>query len=152
MFAVLLTETFLLAQPHPQPHTCKCICAESCYSLRSSGGALKRPSCHEAEKGLSVLFGQTSSLLLEASLGPASKATCVSAYDFAIHCRCPLGHYHLFTGNFQDQIAWLLPQSVFSLDFGFSVSLLQSTVSFYFKYHFIASLLYKKKKRCVVLL
>lgn len=117
MFTITIRSLFLLPQPLLYPYTAKHICIELCCSPRGPPAGLRGgQAVTRQDKGFALLFGQASSVLCWASQGPASKATCVFAYDLTIHCRCLLGRCHLFPGNFQVQIAWLLPWSVFSLD------------------------------------
>lgn len=97
------------------------------------------------DKGFALLFGWASSVLCWASPGPASKATCVFAYDLTIHCRCLLGHCHLFPGNFQAQIAWLLPWSVFPLDL--PPLCLLASISFSFILNYMYCFPHFKKKK-----
>ena len=99
------------------------------------------------DRSFALLFGQATSVLCRASPGPASKATCVFAYDLTIHCRCLLERCHLFPGNFQVQIAWLLPWSVFSLDL--APLCLFASILFPFILNYMYCLPHFKKKRGV---
>lgn len=98
------------------------------------------------DKGFALLFGLASSVLSWASPGPASKATCAFAYDLTIHCRCLLGRCHLFPGNFQAQIAWLLPRSVFPLDL--APLCLLAPILFPFIFNYIYCFPHLKEKPC----